>query len=309
VRVDALFFTGATGFGVCDILGLGTNMSYYEAIGLNKEPFSTSPDPAFLYLSHEHKAALCRLQIAIKLKRGLSVILGDVGTGKTTLSRRLAQLMYEDEGVVFHMILNPYFSSQKQFLLHLAKLFRLDIAANLEAMGMEIMEAIERYLFQKGVMEDKTVVVLIDEAQTVPKYVLEVLRILLNYETNEYKMLQVILVGQIELQERLVKIPNFWDRIAMKYVLNPLDPDELTRAIEFRLTQAGCGDINNIFTPEAIDLIYKYTGGYPRKVSLLCHNALESLVMHDKQVVDADLMHTLVEQDKHMRSLSPSGAS
>ena len=84
-------------------------MSYYKILGLEKEPFSTSPDPNFFFRSEEHKAALCRLQVTIKLRRGLSVILGDVGTGKTTLSRKLARELSNDDQVTFHMILNPYF--------------------------------------------------------------------------------------------------------------------------------------------------------------------------------------------------------
>ena len=96
-------------------------MSYYRVLGLEREPFSTSPDPAFFFLSKEHKAAFCRLQIAISLRRGLSVLLGDVGTGKTTLSRKLSRALIQDSGVSFNMILNPYFKTEKQFLSRLAR--------------------------------------------------------------------------------------------------------------------------------------------------------------------------------------------
>lgn len=271
-------------------------MSYYEAFGLKKEPFSTSPDPAFLYLSRQHKAALCRLQIAISLRRGMSVLLGDVGTGKTTLSRKLAQILHDDKNVMFHLILNPYFKTQKQFLLHLAKLLHIESIPK-RATGMDLMGAIEKFLFQKGVEEGKTVVLLIDEAQIVPDYVFEILRILLNYETNEYKILQLVLVGQLELLPRLKRIHNFWDRIALKYVLNPLDEEELGHTVEFRLTMAGYHDINSLFTAEAIRLVYRHTQGYPRQVSLVCHIALEHLVMYDKTVVDADVVQRVIESD------------
>ena len=163
-------------------------MSYYKLLGLNDEPFSTSPDPSFFFLSSQHKAALTRLRIALNLKRGLSIIVGDVGTGKTTLSRKLSQLLKEEPDVCFFMILNPYFRTQKQFLSRLVALFHAPIDPR-KTSGLDCIEAIEQFLYKTGVQEKKRVVLLIDEAQLLPQYVLEILRILLNYETNEFKIL------------------------------------------------------------------------------------------------------------------------
>lgn len=268
-------------------------MSYYKVIGLEKEPFSTSPDPAFFFLSREHKAAFCRLQVAITLKRGLSVILGDVGTGKTTLSRKLSRALNDEPDVCFHMILNPYFKTEKQFLSRVAALFHLELPSR--ATGLDYIEAVERFLFQRGVEEQKTVVLLIDEAQILPDFVLETLRILLNYETNEYKILQLVLVGQMELLPRISRMTNFWDRIALKYVLNPLGQDEIREVIDFRLRQAGYKGAAPLFTNEAIRLIWDHTQGYPRKLSLLCHNALESLIMYDKKIVDEEIVGKIID--------------
>jgi general secretion pathway protein A len=270
-------------------------MSYYSELGLTREPFSSSPDPAFLYLSEEHKAALCRIQIAIALRRGLSVLMGDVGTGKTTLSRKLARDLSEDGDVCFHLILNPYFSSDRQFLRKLAEVLHVEVP--MHASSLECMEAVERFLFHQGVERQKTVVLLIDEAQILPDFVLEILRILLNYETNEYKILQLVLVGQLELLPRLSGMPNLWDRIALKYVLNPLGREEVREMVEFRLRQAGYRGRESLFTEEAIDLIWEHTQGYPRRLALICHGALEMLVMHDRRRVDGEIVKSLVRQD------------
>ncbi len=270
-------------------------MSYYRVLGLNKEPFSTSPDPAFFFLSREHKAAFYRLQVAITLKRGLSVIIGDVGTGKTTLSRKLSQVLSTDDNVVFRMILNPYFKTERQFLAKLASLFHMDVSPR--ATGLDLIESVERYLFRVGVEEKKTVVLLIDEAQILPDFVLETLRILLNYETNEYKILQLVLVGQMELLPRISQMANFWDRISMKYVINPLGPDEVKEVVNFRLKHAGHDGATAMFTNEAIHAICERTQGYPRQLSKVCHNCLEYLVMHDLKTVDEIVVEKVMELD------------
>ena len=271
-------------------------MSYYKILGLNEEPFSTSPDPAFFFLSKGHKAALCRIQIALRLKRGLCVVMGDVGTGKTTLSRKLSQVLKEEKDVCFYMVLNPFFKTQKQFLSRLVSLFHVDIP-KVNPTALDCIEGIERFLYRKGVEEQKTLILLVDEAQLLPDYVLEILRILLNYETNEYKILQLILVGQMELLPRISRMHNFWDRIALKCLLNPLNVAETKEMIEFRLRFAGYKRESSLFTDDAVGAIHEYTGGYPRKISLLCHNSLETLVMEDKEYVDVELVRTLIERD------------
>lgn len=272
----------------------GEAMSYYQLLGLSQEPFSSSPDPDFLFMSREHRATLCRLQVAIALKRGMSVVAGDVGTGKTTLSRKLAQVLSEDADTVFRMILNPYFKSEEQFLARLVKLFHISDAPPGDA---DYMEAVERFLFRTGVEEEKTVVLLIDEAQILPDFVLEILRILLNYETNKYKILQLVLVGQLELLPRIRQMANFWDRIGLKCMLRPLSAEEAASLIDFRLRHAGYNGSDPLFSDEAVQLICRHTNGYPRKMSVFCHNCLEQLVMHDKRFVDAVLVRGLIDND------------
>jgi general secretion pathway protein A len=270
-------------------------MSYYRIFGLEKEPFSTSPDPEFFYNSTSHDRALKRLEIAVRLRRGLSLILGDVGTGKTTLSRTLLQILKNEEGFIFHMILDPSYKSEFQFLLSLTKIFGIETEFK---STLDFKEALEKYLFQKGVEENKTIVLLIDEGQKLCPENLEVLRTLLNYETNEYKLLQLVIMAQIELLPRIKRIRNFMDRISLKYTLNPLDEAETRELIEFRLRQAGYNGRRSLFTDEAVKLIYQQTQGYPRRIAMICHDALEAIVMKELLVVEPEIIKELAGQRK-----------
>jgi len=271
-------------------------MSYYAVLGLDKEPFSTSPDPDFFYESREHRAALTRLLIEIRLKRGLSLILGDVGTGKTTLSRKLFQLLHQREDVTFHMILDPAYETETLFLESLIRTFKIDPKAPAPSI-LDYREAIKGYLFEQGVEQRKTVVLLIDEAQKLNTLSLEILRGLLNYETNEFKLLQLVLLSQLELLPRLREIKNFLDRVCLKYVLNPLDEQDTNELIEFRLKQAGYDSGPPLFSREAIREIHQHTQGYPRQIARFCHNALRDLVVTNKVVVDEDLIRALIARE------------
>lgn len=274
-------------------------MSYFKVLGFEKEPFSTNPDPEFFYLSKEHETALTNLLIELRLKRGLSVILGDIGTGKTTLSRKLIQELKEREDFIFHIILDPSFDNEQLFLTSLVRNFEINNITDspLSPTILDLREALERFLFQKGVTENKTVTLIIDEAQKLNESSLEVLRILLNYETNDFKLLQLVLLGQLELHSKIIDIPNFFDRISFKYTLNPFDFDETREMIEFRIRQAGYKASMHLFSDEAIREIYQYSRGYPRQITMLCHRALKNLILKNKFVVDMGIIRELIEEE------------
>ncbi|MFH1046515.1 MAG: AAA family ATPase [Candidatus Omnitrophota bacterium] len=272
---------------------------YYKVLGLEKEPFSTSPDPEFFYLSREHELALTNTLIELHLKRGLTVILGDVGTGKTTLSRKLIQELKERDEFVLYIVLNPSFENEHAFFTTLARGFDINPPNYAAMSAMEISESVERFLFQKGIAEGKTVTLIIDEAQKLSDMSLECLRLLLNYETNEFKLLQLVLLGQVELYGRIKSIPNFYDRISFRYTLNPLGYEETKEMIEFRIRQAGFKVHTHLFLDEAIKEIYRYSGGYPRKITMLCHKLLKEMVMRSKFVVDKHSVEKMMANEEY----------
>ncbi len=271
-------------------------MSYYRVLGFDKEPFSTSPDPEFFFSSREHERALTNVLIELRLKRGLSVVLGDVGTGKTTLSRKLVQDLRGREDCLFHIMLDPSFENRAAFTLSLVKNFGIPIE-NPQPSLTDLREALERFLFQKGVVEQKTVILIIDEAQKLDPVSMEVLRLLLNYETNEFKLLQLVLLGQTELLSSIQKIPNFMDRVSFKTRLVPLDFEEMTEMIFFRIEQAGYRARMDLFLEEALKEIYQATQGYPRQVTMLCHKALKAMLMRNKPAVDRPLISQIIQEE------------
>lgn len=275
-------------------------MGYFEVLGLHKEPFSTSPDPAFFYRSRHHRAALANLLIEMRLKRGLSVVLGDIGTGKTTLGRKLIQMLKERNGFLFHIVLNPSFRTEDMFFEALVRRFGIDVPYNPQTpqAPIDYWDILERFLYKKGLEEGQTIVLIIDEAHKLNPMSLEALRVLLNYETNEVKLLQLVLLGQIELLPILQSMPNLNQRISMKYILQPLNLDEAAELIEFRLREAGFQSTKPLFTDDAISEIHKYTEGYPRRISLFCHRALRLIVMHNEKFVNRNTVEELIQQER-----------
>ena len=271
-------------------------MSYYRVLGLEREPFSTSPDPAFFYQSEQHRAVLANLLIECRLKRGLSVVLGDVGTGKTTLGRKLVQMLREREQFIFHMVLDPTYPSEDLFFNALLRTLGIGTTASTPTL-VDYREVLERYLFQKGVQDRQTVVLIIDEAHKLNALSLEALRILLNYETNEAKLLQLVLLGQRELQPLITGMPNLMDRVSLKCRLEPLGLAETHEMIQFRLREAGYQSRLSLFSKEAVEMIYESSEGYPRRIAMRCHQALRTLVMRRARVVDGELIDELIQRE------------
>ena len=270
-------------------------MDYYELLGLKNEPFSTSPDPAFFYHSREHRECMNRLEIAIRLRRGLSVILGDVGTGKTTVSRLLIQkFAKEKSNFIVRLILDPTFKSEFEFIKNLTTSFGIETSAR---SSFEHKNELEKYLLRKGIKENKIVILIIDEGQKLTPTYVEVLRTLLNYETNEYKLLQLIIFAQPEFLQKMKRQPNFLDRVTMGYAINPLNEKDTIGLINFRLKMASSNSERNLFTDKALKQIYIHTQGFPRRITVLCHDSLIAMLRSNKKIVDEKLVLSLVREE------------
>ncbi len=294
------------------LCNFGENMSYFSVLGLEKEPFSTSPDPEFFYLSKEHDQALTNILIELHLRRGLSVVLGDIGTGKTTLSRKLIQCLKQRGDFLLSIILDPCFRSERMFLLSILNNFGPEIQENYcEGCDMrnmnvlDLRDVLQRYLYDKCILDNKTVVVIVDEAQKVGRAALEVLRTVLNYETNQNKLLQVVLLGQLELHPKITSMPNFLDRVSFKYMLNPLGVSETQEMIQYRLKKAGFHGMDDLFSYDGIKALHEVSKGYPRKTNLLCHKALKRIVMQGKWCVTRDVIFEITDEEVRSGWLNP----
>lgn len=231
----------------------------------------------------------------MELRRGLGLIMGDVGVGKTTLLRKLYVTVSNESNYSPHVILDPYAESELVFLQKINDAFGL---SNGHRTANDYQKAIEQYLFQRRIEENKITVLFVDEGQRLSVPAIEVLRTLLNYETNDEKLIQLILLGQMEILPMISGIKNFWDRIALKYVIKPLAEDEIRELINYRLKVAGYPENGEcLFPDETMKLICRYTSGYPRRIVRVCHDALEYLVMHDKHVVTPEVVEELIKND------------
>ncbi|MCF8050023.1 MAG: AAA family ATPase [Desulfobacterales bacterium] len=259
-------------------------MDYFSILDLHREPFSNSPDPEFFFQSRQHQGCLQRLELALRLRRGLNVIIGDVGTGKTTLCRQLIRKFSGDPDLETHLILDPDFSSPADFLQAVAEMFDPGQTPPETDDPWQLKEKIKNALFQKGVDQKKTVVLIIDEGQKLPGQCLELLREFLNYETNEHKLLQIAIFAQPEFERTLESRSNFADRINLKHVLGPMDFRDTRDMIRYRLSQSSeAGHRENLFTLPGLWAVYRATGGYPRKIIHLCHQCLLAVIIQNRR--------------------------
>lgn len=260
-------------------------MEPHRILNLGREPFSNSPDPDFFFGSRRHRDCLAQLELSIQMRRGLNVVVGEVGTGKTTLCRRLLQRLSEDARMAVHLLMDPGFRSPEEALGAVLSSLSLDVEAGAGEVARK--EAIKSALFSQGVDGGKTVVLIIDEGQKIPPFFLEILREFLNFETNRHKLLQIVIFAQPELEARLAEQANVLDRVGFLYRLTPLSRTEVRELIDFRLKRAGApGGADVFFSKAAVWAVWRATRGYPRRIVDLCHQCLLAMILEDRPEVN-----------------------
>ncbi len=279
-------------------------MDYYKLLQLSKEPFSNSPDPDYFFKSQQHLACLQKLELALRLKRGLNVVIGDVGTGKTTLCRELIRRFAHEPDIETHLMLDPSFSSSQDFLHTLGRMLTgidpVDCPSEID-----VKEKIKQHLYSKGVEKNRTVLLIIDEGQKISPANVEILRELLNYETNEYKLLQMIVFAQKEFSSILQNHANFTDRINMLHHLEPMNFRDTRLMIEHRLKMAGAASRPlRLFTRPAMWAIYRNSRGYPRKIINLCHQSVLAMIIQNRSKAGWRLIRSCC---RRMRPVSGRG--
>jgi len=260
-------------------------MDYFSILNLTKEPFSNSPDPEFFYQSRQHLDCLQKLELSLHLRRGLNVIIGDVGTGKTTLCRQLIRRFAKRKDIETHLLLDPHFKDNTEFLATVAKLVSGRNPANV-GHDWQLKEIIKHHLFRKGVDQKKTTILIIDEGQKIPTFCLESLREFLNYETNEFKLLQIVIFAQKEFEQIVRRHANFADRINLYHELKPLSFRDSRMMINYRLEKSSTAPKKlHLFSWPALIAIYRATGGYPRKIINLCHQCILAMIIQNREKV------------------------
>jgi general secretion pathway protein A len=243
---------------------------YKSFFGLRENPFNANPDPRYLFLTREIQEALAGLAYGIKNRKGFILLTGEVGTGKTTLLNRLLDWL-NLEGVATAYIFNSQLDIS-QLLDFMMADFGIPCENRVKS---HVLMRLNQWLLQRY-RDRKTSVLIIDEAQNLSFEVLEEIRLLTNFETANEKLLQIVLAGQPELEEKLrdPRLRQLRQRITMRCRTQPLSHEELAGYIGERLRIGGANGTGPIFSPEAIEAIYKYSRGIPRVANLLCEHSL-----------------------------------
>ncbi len=262
---------------------------YKEYFGLREKPFGKTPDPRFLFLSKGHEEALARLEYAVE-EREIALLTGDVGCGKTTLSRALMDRCNSD--FRFVLIFNPRMGAL-EFLRTVAHGFDIEQPARAKDDLLRQITGTLYELYRAGVCP----VLVIDEAQTITELeVFDEIRLLTNYQMDDRNLISVLIMGQPELRNLLRYQPMepLRQRIALQFHLQPLSLEETMEYLDFRI--AAAGGTAGLFTPDAVQAVHELTGGVPRRINAVATNALLVAYGNDAAVIDASIIQEVRDE-------------
>jgi general secretion pathway protein A len=240
-----------------------------------------------MYYSHEHVEALARLVYAVKRRKGAALLTGDIGSGKTLLSRVFIQQLPEKDfeiGLITNPSLEPL-----DFLKEVLYQIGLNVRTNSKT---ELLAILNTRLLE-NIRKNRTTLLIIDEAQLIHTDTFEEIRLLLNFQLNDKFLMTFVLIGQPELKDLIRQFKQLDQRIAIRFHLNPLNADETAKYISYRMERAGF--TNGIFPPEAIEEIYLYSEGVPRKINNVCDLALLIASSAKQKTVSAELIKKVVK--------------
>ncbi|MDD5775896.1 MAG: AAA family ATPase [Candidatus Omnitrophica bacterium] len=271
---------------------------YEKFYNFSEKPFNTTPDSKFFFPSPKHSEALNSLIYAINERKGFVVITGEIGAGKTTVCRTLLNKLNVNTRIA--TIINTHLTP-KDLIAAILDEFDVEYTSGNK---QKLLKALNHYLIQQ-LAADMNVVLIIDEAQNLTPTALEEVRMLSNLETEKEKLIQIILLGQPQLRAKLdnPKLDQFRQRIAVYYHLNALNREETQNYIFYRLSLVSSNGIGNVFTPEAIDMVYEHSRGIPRLINLACDSALLTGYVDESPVISSKIMQEVIRERDFINKL------
>jgi general secretion pathway protein A len=262
---------------------------YLKYYGLKEMPFVLTPDPRYIFKTESHLEMLSTVQYGVEHNKGLIVLTGEVGCGKTTMLRAALQTFGKEVLAVY--IFNPFLTAS-EFFEQLAMEMELEVPKSVSK--PELLAALARFLAVRHSQGFRTVLI-VDEAHGLPAELLEEIRLLMNFETNSEKLLQVILCGQPELQDTLnhPRLRQLKQRISLRCRVNRLSVFEINKYIRFRLRRAGAENVN-LFDPAAVKLIGQVSQGIPRIINNICDNALLYGYAAGSEIISREIVEEVI---------------
>src|ERR1700758_427915 len=262
---------------------------YKSFFGLKENPFNVNPDPRYLLLTKEIEEALTGLMYGIQTRKGFITLTGEVGTGKTTLVNRLMDWLHHHRARTAFLF-NSRMNTSQLFDFILAE---FEIQCESKSKSQQLLK-LNHWLLERF-RAGETAVLIIDEAQNLTFPVLEEIRLLTNLETSTEKLLQIVLSGQPELEDKL-KLPQLRQRITLRCRTMPMSNEQTHDYIRERLRIAGAPAQSTIFSDKAMDAVHLYSMGIPRVINLLCEHALINSFVDQKQVVEPKVIKDVARE-------------